>query len=1274
MAKDISGSIQKVISDEKPTVRKSIIIGIGGSGMKGILAAKKHIEHDLPNEAFRYMRWVGIDTTDIETSIEGKGGRYRFPTDQFFQEEKRMLYISSPTPAELSLDFLRDKFKNDKAFDWLPNPDVYDISTRAGQGANQTRALGRLAFFFNEHKIREALIKERDRLKELPDDPKYFQLMDVMEGEKKHDEEIIFDLKRGVNRYHFYDKIPHDNTILSIEAAPKVLSILAPHIKGKLTIENFPKDEKGPYFEVPGHQFDGKQFKFRIRHVPRGGQMSIFITCSIVGGTGNGMILDLVATIKDVFKDFWPQPRIYGVLVLPSAFKRVVSNRNARANAYAALKEIDFFMSGNTFSAEYPSGRKVSVPDRIFDDGMLYLLDVENMSGNALQGRDQVQELTGQFISTFVASTVGGSIEERMVNDSTRAAIYLPKEEKSKRRASYNSFGISRVIYPVPKLVEIGYKSTALSIVKSFLKPVNNPLLLETMGDLNRGLVRALRLNCRLIFERMYPDYKLDTEVEFRSYRERLKPLLERNDQRGIVSHLENVLRDYGKEEQEKIKTNFLVRMEKRYSLELSKMKAVLLQELQAQMKDPNKGFLFAESTVNLLLDKLELYQKKYYAEKVKLARYSQAEMEKLIETIETEGLKESAQAEALIDMADFNFSQLVFESMLTASENFVRDFKAALYQIRNDEIMTLKDKVMNLQGVLEEDITKAKFILLEQKNPLYFYLINDAEIDKFLTTYFYERLSVEDLCNDVDFVKMDSEDDKRKVVETHLIMTEGLSVLEKTKPEVEELIQKRYGNILEKSLEEIQTQLYADEDAEDGFVMSESSLLKIDIENLQRKLFEVIYSRFAGFNFETISIRDVLGEKKIPLRKLLEKLDHFSRPYLNVDATGLQSVEYYRTITNFKLNTHEEGDDPDSGYENDLPPRLDHYKKRDSALPQISVETFEVPNFCKPYEMISIGILLGFPIFKLTSLDDSARDYHALIEEKSHPLHLFNNTEFDARYFPDPFRKQNYVNPLRLWKGLVGLKALVQNKGAYVYEPNLHEALKEMEAREDYKKVIIAMEKKIEKAGGLENCSIEILAEALESFAMLIKNPQNNKIMFRREYSLVIRDIMDGDGTLERAKKAGLSKDHYIEKFIPAPMFENTDELAFFLEQEFGVRQFLLQNIADVIAKTKATLSAGAQVSLPRRIIDKVKLPSFKDKFAFFDYFEKKGSLEWQNLLKNHLVFKLNEIVTSARFRLESDPTLIDRRKVGAFLNALNAKMPEIVTWEVKVENKLVK
>lgn len=1276
MAKDaLHSSIQRIISDDKPTVRKSLVIGVGGSGMKGVIAAKKWIEKNIPSEAHRYMRWIGIDTTDIETSIEGKGGLYRFPSNQFLQEEKRMLYVAAPTPADLSLDFLRDKYTKDPCFNWLPNPDVYDISTRAGQGANQTRPLGRLAFFFNEQKIREALVNERDRLGQLSDDPKYFQLMDVKEGEDKKDEVIQFTLKRGVDRYYFSEKIPKDHAVIGFEPDAKAKALLAPQEDEKMSLENFPGDEKGHYFELSGSKFDGQTLSFRVKHMKRGGQISIFITCSIVGGTGNGMILDLAAMIKDIFKDYWPQPRIYGILVLPSAFKRVVYNRNARANAYAALKEFDYYMSGNTFRAQYPSGRAVEVPDRVFDDGMLYLLDVENMAGNSLQGRDQVQELTGQFISTFVASTVGGAIEERMVNDSTRAAIYLPQNERSRRKAAYNSFGISRVIYPVPQLRDIGYKITAVKMTEAFLQPVNNRLLLETIGDINRGLVRALRLDCRLVFERMYPDYQADSDIEFRSYAQKIQKALEKGDKRGVIATMENVIRDYGKEEMEKIKKNLLSRMEKRYQLELEKMKTVLTGEMHKYLKDPNKGFPFAEAVVNLLLAKLELYQKKYYKERVALARYSTEDMEKLVETAEQKGISDPKLTAAIIEMAHFNFSQLVFEAMLTAAEAFARDFKALLFNLKNMEITILRDKVTALLDQMKQDIERDRFDLLEKKNPLYFYLVNAGEIDDFLKKYFHSKLSVEDLCNDVDFVQMDREDDVAQFIETYLISTEGLAIIEKDEKEMKEYVKSRFGTLLGKPLEEVKKALYGEEEnIEDGLNLSENSILKIDIEKIKKKLFKVIYSRFEGFNFDNISIQQILAGKKISIRKLLEKLDTFSRPYIYLDAMGLQSMEYYRTITNFKLNTYEVGDDPDKNEPNDLPSRMDHYKKREVAQPNVSVETFEVPNLCKPYEMISIGVLLGFPIFKINSLEECARDYHALMSERSHPLHCFNNPALDARYFPDPFRITNYLNPARLWSGLVLLKILVKNGEVFEYEAPLADMLRSIEAREDYKRVVLGADKKIEAEGGLEKASLDTVAETINTLGMLAKNPAGEGLQFRREYSLVIRDILDGDGTGDRAKAQNMSKDQYIEKFVKAPQFANLGDLVAFLENEYTVRDFLLSSIKQILAKSRENVSAGANVSLPKWKVDAVKLPVFRDKFEFFDYFEKRGSLEWQNLLKDRLVDKLNAYVTSSKFRLESDPTLLDRTKIATFLASVEPQLPEIVTWEVKINNKIIK
>jgi hypothetical protein len=233
---------------------------------------------------------------------------------------------------------------------------------------------------------------------------------------------------------------------------------------------------------------------------------------------------------------------------------------------------------------------------------------------------------------------------------------------------------------------------------------------------------------------------------------------------------------------------------------------------------------------------------------------------------------------------------------------------------------------------------------------------------------------------------------------------------------------------------------------------------------------------------------------------------------------------------------------------------------------------------------------------------------------------------------------------------------------------------LKEVEARENYKRVILELDKKITEQGGIEKIQPELLGEVVSGLGILAKNPVDGKLQFRREYSLVIMDIMDGDGTGDRASAQGLSKDEYIEKNIQIPKFAHNGELALFLEGDRKVRSFIISSIKSVLERSKGDVTAGADISLPAWKIEQTAIPQFKDKFEFYDYFEKRGSLEWQNILMESLSEKLDDYVSSSRFRLESDPTLVDKSKVTEFLKSLEQKMPEVVLRDVSVKNRIVK
>jgi hypothetical protein len=132
-------------------------------------------------------------------------------------------------------------------------------------------------------------------------------------------------------------------------------------------------------------------------------------------------------------------------------------------------------------------------------------------------------------------------------------------------------------------------------------------------------------------------------------------------------------------------------------------------------------------------------------------------------------------------------------------------------------------------------------------------------------------------MSNEVNFVTMDREDDAIQILTTHLIATQGLSILEKKADEIQDIIKRTYPALLNLPSTEIKAALAKElETSEDKMEVSDSTQNKIEMESIRTKLFQLIYSRMTGVNFNTISIKSVLEDKKIPLKKLLEKLDTF--------------------------------------------------------------------------------------------------------------------------------------------------------------------------------------------------------------------------------------------------------------------------------------------------------------------------------------------------------------------------------------------------------------
>lgn len=112
-------------------------------------------------------------------------------------------------------------------------------------------------------------------------------------------------------------------------------------------------------------------------------RFNVYVVCSIAGGTGSGMFLDMAFLIKDLFAG---QPvTSVGFLVLPRVFGSEVPR--IFANSYAALKELEHYSYENAFSVEWPDRVMRNIAPPAFN--YCYVVDSMNAAGKTVDSNSK---------------------------------------------------------------------------------------------------------------------------------------------------------------------------------------------------------------------------------------------------------------------------------------------------------------------------------------------------------------------------------------------------------------------------------------------------------------------------------------------------------------------------------------------------------------------------------------------------------------------------------------------------------------------------------------------------------------------------------------------------------------------------------------------------------------------------------------------------------------------------------------------------------------------
>ncbi|HRW05025.1 MAG TPA: tubulin-like doman-containing protein [Caldilineaceae bacterium] len=143
----------------------------------------------------------------------------------------------------------------------------------------------------------------------------------------------------------------------------------------------------------------------------------IYVVSSLCGGTGSGMFMDVAHRIRAQVRN---NARVVGIFFLPDVLESELTSdlqrRRIRANAYAALKELNYFQETQKFSVLYPSEQR-ELPDTPYAPfDFIFLVGRTNRNGYSLARKSDAEQMAAHLIQTTAISHLSSEILGLEVN------------------------------------------------------------------------------------------------------------------------------------------------------------------------------------------------------------------------------------------------------------------------------------------------------------------------------------------------------------------------------------------------------------------------------------------------------------------------------------------------------------------------------------------------------------------------------------------------------------------------------------------------------------------------------------------------------------------------------------------------------------------------------------------------------------------------------------------------------------------------------------------
>ena len=250
-------------------------------------------------------------------------------------------------------------------------------------------------------------------------------------------------------------------------------------------------------------------------------RQKVYIVGSLAGGTGCGIFLDVAVMLSKIFnRDI---TNIIGLFTLESCYDdKLASDLDAqnrsKANCYAALKELEFYMSSITntedekYSFKYSNIGEIKLDRKLLD--VCYLIENRNEMGGVLTNIEDIYDLCSLQLFQEVGTTLGSQLRADYAN-----FICKDRDPVLKRDRHFSTFSSSSMEFPIDNLKRYcSYKLAYEIFDRLGRENTYEQQLLEEETD------KLLEdINSKLDIERITVDFAKNLKITGEIYYEELK-------------------------------------------------------------------------------------------------------------------------------------------------------------------------------------------------------------------------------------------------------------------------------------------------------------------------------------------------------------------------------------------------------------------------------------------------------------------------------------------------------------------------------------------------------------------------------------------------------------------------------------------------------------------------------------------------------------------------------------------------------------------------------